>query len=148
MHLYMHVYWTKHTVSVHLHLISRPALRSLVTAETCILNGRSVWYLDKSLIVYLSQVIEESDGFYWNPVKEESRSRINIPVRITGPEGSPALETSFLKQAESRGLISLKGHRSVGGLRISLFNAISIEETVCLRDFMIEFKESSLLESQ
>ena len=93
-------------------------------------------------------MIEESDSFYWNPVEEKSRSRINIPIRITGPEGSPELENSFLKQAEERGLLSLKGHRSVGGLRVSLFNAITIEETICLRDFMLEFKEANSVETQ
>lgn len=74
----------------------------------------------------------------------KSRSRVNIPVRITGPEGSAELEAKFLRETEEKGMLSLKGHRSVGGLRISLFNAISVEDAISLRDFMIQFKEEVL----
>ena len=89
-------------------------------------------------------MIDGSDGFYWNPVEVKSRSRVNIPVRITGPEGSAELEAKFLRETEEKGMLSLKGHRSVGGLRISLFNAISVEDAISLRDFMIQFKEEVL----
>ena len=89
-------------------------------------------------------MIDSSNGFYWNPVEVRSRSRVNIPVRITGPDGSTELETKFLKETEERGMLSLKGHRSVGGLRISLFNAISVEDAMSLRDFMIQFREKEL----
>ena len=87
-------------------------------------------------------MIDGSNGFYCNPVEKQNRSRINIPVRLTGPEGSAEAEADFLKQAETKGFLSLKGHRSVGGLRISLFNAISVEDTIALRDFMVEFRDS------
>ena len=88
-------------------------------------------------------MIDGSDGFYWNPVEVKSRSRVNIPVRITGPEGSAELEAKFLRETEEKGMLSLKGHRSVGGLlRISLFNAISVEDAISLRDFMILTEES------
>ena len=60
-------------------------------------------------------MIDGSDGFYWNPVEVKSRSRVNIPVRITGPEGSAELEAKFLRETEEKGMLSLKGHRSVGG---------------------------------
>ncbi|KAI6657369.1 Phosphoserine aminotransferase-like [Oopsacas minuta] len=96
----------------------------------------------KSKIIY--EVIDNSKGFYWNPVDKKSRSRINVPVRMTGPDGNQEIEALFLQQAEAKGMLSLKGHRSVGGLRISLFNAISVEDTITLRDFMIQFREDQL----
>ena len=89
-------------------------------------------------------MIDGSDGFYWNPVEVRCRSRVNIPVRITGPEGNAELEAKFLKESEEKGMLSLKGHRSVGGIRISLFNAISVEDTISLRDFMIQFREKEV----
>ena len=55
------------------------------------------------------------------------------------PPGRPALEEPFLKEAEARGLVELKGHRSVGGCRASIYNAMPIEGVVALRDFMVEF---------
>ena len=82
-------------------------------------------------------VLSNSDGFYTNPVEEGFRSRMNVPCRIAG--GNEQLEADFLKEADKRGLLSLKGHRSVGGLRISLYNAISPEEVQKLVIFMKEF---------
>ena len=64
------------------------------------------------------------------------RSRMNICFRIT--EGEPA-EKKFLEGAEKRGLLGLKGHRSVGGIRVSNYNAISLEEVRRLRAWMEEF---------
>lgn len=82
-------------------------------------------------------VLASSDGFYTNPVQQGYRSRMNVPCRIAG--GNEQLEAEFLKEADKRGLLSLKGHRSVGGLRISLYNAISPEEVEKLVVYMKEF---------
>jgi len=64
---------------------------------------------------------------------------MNIAVRIRG--GDTALEEAFLSEAERAGLVELKGHRSVGGLRVSLYNAMSVEGTEVLAHFMDTFKQ-------
>lgn len=64
---------------------------------------------------------------------------MNVPFRIGGPDGDEALEKKFLEEASKRGMIQLKGHRSVGGIRASLYNALSLEEANLLVSFMQEF---------
>jgi len=88
----------------------------------------------KSTLIY--DVIESSD-FYKSPVDKNFRSRVNIPFRIKDEN----LESIFLTEATKRGMVELAGHRSVGGIRASLYNAMSIEGTEILRDFMVEFSE-------
>jgi phosphoserine aminotransferase len=92
----------------------------------------------RSALLY--KTIEESDGYYTNPVDPRYRSRMNIPFRV---KCNDALENKFLKEAEAAGLIELKGHRSVGGCRASLYNAMPIEGVVALTDFMKKFKEEN-----
>jgi len=65
---------------------------------------------------------------------------MNLPFRIKNDE---ALETKFLKEAENAGFIELKGHRSVGGCRASLYNAMPLEGVQALIDFMSKFRESN-----
>lgn len=96
--------------------------------------------LAKSQMIY--QVIDGSDGFYTCPVDKNVRSRMNIPFRIGGPAGNDALEKEFLQKAELIKMVQLKGHRSVGGIRASLYNAITLENTETLAKFMKEFSES------
>lgn len=85
-------------------------------------------------------VINESRGFYSLPVEPLVRSRVNVPFRIVlGEEPSAEMEAQFLREAEEHCLVQLKGHRSVGGLRASLYNAISVEQTKRLTDFMLAF---------
>ncbi|XP_055381068.1 probable phosphoserine aminotransferase [Condylostylus longicornis] len=91
----------------------------------------------KSQLIY--KVIDESNGFYNCPVVTDARSRMNLPFRIGSIKGDDDLENKFLKGAEVEGMIQLKGHRSVGGIRASLYNAITIAETERLADYMIEF---------
>ncbi|KAJ3188684.1 hypothetical protein HDU85_004398 [Gaertneriomyces sp. JEL0708] len=88
----------------------------------------------------LYTAIDESNGFYKCPVERAYRSRMNIPFRIY-KDGQPAkeLETEFLKQAEGQGMLQLKGHRSVGGIRASLYNAMPEEGVQALITFMEEF---------
>uniref|UniRef100_A0A0N5AQR2 phosphoserine transaminase n=1 Tax=Syphacia muris TaxID=451379 RepID=A0A0N5AQR2_9BILA len=94
---------------------------------------------EKAAIIY--NVIDSSSGFYHSPVKPEFRSNMNIPFRIGGSSGNQQLEEKFLDGAIARGMIGLKGHRSVGGIRVSLYNAMTISETDALRKYMAEFQE-------
>lgn len=94
----------------------------------------------KSKLIY--DVINQSNGFYCCPVDANVRSRMNIPFRIGNVQGDENLEKLFLSKAESEGMIQLKGHRSVGGIRASLYNAITVEETQKLANLMAEFFKS------
>ena len=68
---------------------------------------------------------------------KDVRSRMNICFRIGG--GDEALEKRFLEGAEKKGLMGLKGHRSVGGIRVSNYNAVPVANVERLRDYMLEF---------
>lgn len=94
----------------------------------------------KSQMIY--GIIDSSNGFYTCPVDKNVRSRMNIPFRIGGLPGNDALEKEFLQKAEKLNMVQLKGHRSVGGIRASLYNAITMENTETLAKFMKEFYES------
>ncbi len=74
--------------------------------------------------------------FYHSPVVKQDRSRMNIPFRLRNDQ----LDEEFLKQAKSHGLTQLKGHRSVGGMRASLYNAMPMEGVKALVGFMGEFE--------
>ena len=87
----------------------------------------------KSDLLY--QTIYGSNGFYRNPVAVESRSRMNIPFTLA----DTALDGLFLREAESRGLLQLKGHRLAGGMRASLYNAMPLSGVEALVDFMRDF---------
>lgn len=82
----------------------------------------------------LYQYIDQS-SLYFNRVQPQDRSLMNVPFFLT----DPALETEFLQQAEAHGLMQLKGHRSVGGLRASIYNAMPIAGVQSLVDFMADF---------
>jgi len=96
----------------------------------------------KSALVY--KIIDESNGFYINPINPKYRSRVNIPFRV-GINGVPneKLEASFLAEAIKANMIELKGHRAVGGLRASLYNGITIEETAKLVELMRSFQKNN-----
>jgi phosphoserine aminotransferase len=74
--------------------------------------------------------------FYHSPVAKSDRSRMNIPFTLRNDK----LDAEFLKQAESSGLTQLKGHRSVGGMRASIYNAMPVEGVRALVDFMRDFE--------
>lgn len=101
--------------------------------------------LDSQKAQLLYAVIEQSGGFYRCPVKAPYRSRMNIPFRIYQSDGSPwpDKESEFIIQAKESGLTQLKGHRSVGGIRASLYNAMSLEGVHTLIGFMNSFAEKS-----
>lgn len=81
-------------------------------------------------------LIDSSSGFYKGTVRPDSRSWMNITLRLP----SEALETKFIAEAKAAGFIGLKGHRSVGGVRVSLYNALPIEGAAKLAEFMQSFK--------
>ncbi|OQR78190.1 putative phosphoserine aminotransferase-like [Tropilaelaps mercedesae] len=85
----------------------------------------------------LYDLIEQSRGFYISTVEKGFRSRITIPFRIRCDD---ALEKKFVKEAESAGMIQLKGHRSVGGIRASMFNAMDVSQAAKLFEFMKKFQ--------
>jgi phosphoserine aminotransferase len=90
--------------------------------------------LEKAGLIY--SAIDSSGGFYRGHAVLASRSIMNIPFRMPSEE----LEETFVKEAKKADLIGLKGHRSVGGLRASIYNALSIESTKALVDFMADFQ--------
>jgi len=81
----------------------------------------------------------DSSGFYANPVALENRSWMNVPFTLAKPE----LDGEFLRLAEQAGLMNLKGHRSVGGMRASIYNAMPEEGVQALVDFMAEFERTN-----
>jgi phosphoserine aminotransferase len=83
----------------------------------------------------LYQAIDQS-GFYANPVEPRSRSWMNVPFTLA----DAALDGAFLDEAAKAGLTNLKGHRSVGGMRASIYNAMPIEGVRALIDFMADFE--------
>lgn len=92
---------------------------------------------EKAGLIY--EVIDKSQGFYRGHAAKDSRSLMNITFRLPSEE----LEKSFAAAAEKAGLVGLKGHRSVGGLRASTYNAMSLEGCQALADFMVEFQRKN-----
>jgi phosphoserine aminotransferase len=90
----------------------------------------------KAALVY--QAIDESGGFYRGHAKSD-RSLMNVTFRLP----SEALEDQFASEAKKQGLIGLKGHRSVGGIRASLYNAVSLEAVQALVSFMKDFQQKN-----
>ncbi len=79
----------------------------------------------------------DASGFYSNPVEKNCRSWMNVPFRLAKPE----LDKRFLAEAEAEGLTHLAGHRAVGGMRASLYNAMPIEGVAALVGFMRDFEQ-------
>ncbi|KAF7271008.1 phosphoserine aminotransferase-like [Rhynchophorus ferrugineus] len=95
---------------------------------------------EKSKLLY--DTINESGGFYHCLVENTSiRSRINIPFCING--GDAKMEEKFLSEAAKCQIYQLKGHKLVGGIRVSLYNSISYNDVMILTDFMIKFKKEN-----
>jgi phosphoserine aminotransferase len=90
---------------------------------------------EKATLVY--KAIDSSSGFYRNPVERESRSSMNIVFRLPSPEA----EEGFVKEAKAAGIIGVKGHRSVGGIRFSIYNASSLDNVKTAVSFMEDFKK-------
>lgn len=92
---------------------------------------------EKGRVLY--GAIDELSGFYRSPVERESRSLMNVVFRLPTPE----LEEKFVAEAKKAGLVGLKGHRSVGGIRASTYNAVSLESVTALASFMREFAKAN-----
>jgi phosphoserine aminotransferase len=78
----------------------------------------------------------DASGFYRNPVDPSCRSWMNVPFTLAKPE----LEKAFLAEAAQAGLVNLEGHRSVGGMRASIYNAMPREGVEALVAFMADFE--------
>jgi len=77
----------------------------------------------------------DSSDFYTNPVERADRSRMNVPFTLA----DAALDSDFLAGAKERDMVQLKGHRSVGGMRASIYNAMPIDGVRALVDYMADF---------
>ncbi|MFV0406162.1 MAG: 3-phosphoserine/phosphohydroxythreonine transaminase [Propioniciclava sp.] len=99
------------------------------------LPGMAIRNQSKADLLY--GAIDTSD-FYSNPVAPEARSRMNVPFLLA----DPSLEKPFATAAAEAGLTNLTGHRSVGGMRASLYNAMPLDGVQALVDFMAEFERT------
>jgi phosphoserine aminotransferase len=88
----------------------------------------------------LYDTLDNSSGYYHCPVEKSSRSLMNVVFRVGG--GDEAVEKEFGKQATAAGLIGTPGHRSVGGMRISLYNAVGLDAVEALTGFMRDFQRA------
>ena len=89
----------------------------------------------KSATVYAT--IDASNGFYRGHAENASRSRMNVTFRLPTEE----LDAEFVKEAKAHGMIELKGHRLAGGIRASLYNAVTMEAAQALAQFMEDFRK-------
>jgi phosphoserine aminotransferase len=89
---------------------------------------------EKAAVIY--QTIDTSGGFYKGIVNRADRSHMNITWKMDNEE----LEQQFVKESDRSGFEGLAGHRSVGGLRASAYNAVPVEACKALADFMVEFQ--------
>lgn len=87
----------------------------------------------KARLIY--DVIDTSDGFYKGHAEKEARSRMNVTFNLANAE----MEADFVAKAKANDFIGVKGHRLVGGLRVSLYNAVTPEAAEALSDFMKEY---------
>ncbi len=99
------------------------------------LAGMEQVNIAKAQLIY--EVLDAS-RFYASPVAKEDRSRMNVPFTLR----DASLDEAFLQQARQRGLLQLKGHRSVGGMRASIYNAMPIEGVQALVELMREFERT------
>jgi phosphoserine aminotransferase len=88
---------------------------------------------EKAALLY--DYIDQS-AFYKNEIHPDNRSLMNVPFQLAKPE----LDATFLEQAQAKGLVALKGHRAVGGMRASIYNAMPLEGVAALVEFMQQFE--------
>jgi phosphoserine aminotransferase len=101
------------------------------------LEGIAEFNRNKAQLIY--DVIDGSGGFYVGHAQKQNRSLMNVTFVLSNSE----LESKFVKEATAQGLQELKGHRSVGGCRASLYNAMTMEGARALADFMKEFQRQN-----
>lgn len=90
---------------------------------------------EKAKLIY--DAIDESNGFYIGHAEKDSRSLMNITFRVKGEE----LEKKFLADAKQEGFVGVNGHRSVGGCRASIYNAVPYESCKAFSEFMLQFQK-------
>lgn len=95
--------------------------------------------INKNKAKMLYDAIDASNGFYRGHALPQSRSIMNVTFRV----GTEEQEKMFIEQATKAGLDGLKGHRSVGGCRASIYNAMPVAGVEALRDFMVEFQKNN-----
>ena len=100
-------------------------------------NGIEKINREKAKLIY--DLIDKSDGFFKGHAEVDSRSLMNVTFNLPTPE----LEEKCVKEAAQNGLIGLKGHRSVGGMRASIYNAMQIEGVQSLVNFLNKFQEDN-----
>ncbi|HHU61648.1 MAG TPA: 3-phosphoserine/phosphohydroxythreonine transaminase [Natronincola sp.] len=91
----------------------------------------------KAKLIY--DAIDESDGYYVGHAEKDARSLMNVTFNLASEE----LEKKFIKEALAAGFVGIAGHRSIGGCRASIYNAVPVEACEALRDFMLEFKKNN-----
>ncbi|HMD89217.1 MAG TPA: 3-phosphoserine/phosphohydroxythreonine transaminase [Anaerolineaceae bacterium] len=101
------------------------------------LSGIAKINTQKADLVY--QAIDNSGGFYRGHAAPEARSKMNVPFHLPTED----LEKLFVKESEAQNLVGLKGHRSVGGLRASIYNALPLESVKVLVEFMQDFQRAN-----
>jgi len=92
----------------------------------------------KAEIMY--SAIDNSDNFYRGKANLDSRSKMNVTFRLPTEE----LEAQFIDEAKQEGFVGIKGHRSVGGIRVSIYNAVKVESVRAMADFMQFFRENAV----
>jgi len=92
---------------------------------------------EKARILY--DAIDSSGGYFNCPVDKDARSRMNVVFRLKSEE----LEEKFVKEAKAAGIIGVKGHRSVGGIRFSIYNANLAANVKVSADFMKDFQKKN-----
>ena len=97
------------------------------------LEGMAAINDEKARLLY--GCVDQSGGFYTNPVDPDCRSAMNVPFVLANAE----LDAKFLAESKAAGLASLKGHKSVGGMRASIYNAVPLAGVQALVDFMNDF---------
>ena len=121
------------------------------TTWSCYVTGLYVDYMNKFGLKHFEELaiqrskllydaIDSSGGYYFNKIEPAFRSRMNVVFQMKKGE---AAEKKFLADAEKAGLIDVSGHRSVGGLRASLYNAMPVEGVQALVTFMKKFKDEN-----
>ncbi len=94
--------------------------------------------IDKAALLY---DYLDSSAFYSNAVRKQDRSRMNVPFRLR----DESLDEAFLKGAKEHGMVQLKGHRAVGGMRASIYNAMPVEGVQALVTYMKDFEKTAWL---
>ncbi|MCK4614340.1 MAG: 3-phosphoserine/phosphohydroxythreonine transaminase [Thermoplasmata archaeon] len=105
---------------------------------------REMERINRAKAKLLYDVIDNSDGFYKGHARKNSRSLMNVTFRICrNGRGDKTLEEICAAEGLQRRLVGLKGHRSVGGMRASIYNAMTLEGVQVLKEFLVEFQEKN-----